>query len=102
VPGGDVNPYLALAGLIAAALDGVSRSLPLPPPITGNAYSAPYLPQIPSAMHEALSLWACSSLAREAFGAEVVDHYATMARAELDAHRAAVTDWELRRYFERI
>ena len=102
VPGGDVNPYLALAGLIAAALDGRSRSLPLPPPITGNAYSAPSLPQIPSAMDEALSLWARSSLAREAFGADVVDHYATMARAELDAHRAAVTDWELRRYFERI
>src|ERR1700729_476947 len=58
VPGGDVNPYLALAGLIAAALDGTSRSLPLPPPITGNAYSAPWLPQIPSAMHEALSMWA--------------------------------------------
>ena len=102
VPGGDVNPYLALAGLIAAALDGRSRSLPLPPPITGNAYSAPWLPQIPSAMHEALSMWACSSLARESFGADVVDHYATMARAELRAHRAAVTDWELRRYFERI
>jgi glutamine synthetase len=80
----------------------MSRSLPLPPPITGNAYSAPSLPQIPSAMDEALSLWARSSLAREAFGTDVVDHYATMARAEIDAHRAAVTDWELRRYFERI
>jgi glutamine synthetase len=97
-----VNPYLALAGLIAAALDGVSRKLPLPSPVIGNAYSAPWLPRIPNAMHEALSLWACSALTREAFGADVVDHYATMAQAELDAHRAAVTDWELRRYFERI
>jgi glutamine synthetase len=102
VPGGDVNPYLALAGLIAAALDGVSRSLPLPPPVIGNAYATPGLPRVPAAMNEALSLWARSPLARKAFGADVVDHYATMARAELDASRAAVTDWELRRYFERI
>jgi glutamine synthetase len=102
VPGGDVNPYLALAGLIAAALDGVSRSLRLPPPVIGNAYATSGLPRVPAAMNEALSLWARSSLARKAFGADVVDHYATMARAELDSSRAAVTDWELRRYFERI
>jgi glutamine synthetase len=102
VPGGDVNPYLALAGLVAAALSGVSRSLELPPPVTGNAYALPGLPRVPSSLDEALALWAGSDLAREAFGKEVVDHYATMARVELDAYRAAVTDWELRRYFERI
>jgi glutamine synthetase len=102
VPGGDVNPYLAIAGLIACALDGVSRSLPLPPAITGDAYSTPGLPRVPGTMDEALSLWTESALARSAFGSEVVDHYATMARVEIDAYRAAVTDWELRRYFERI
>ena len=102
VPGGDVNPYLALAGLVAAALDGVDQERPLPPPVTGNAYTAAGLPRVPATMDEALALWESSKLAADVFGADVVSHYATMARVELDAYHAAVTDWELRRYFERI
>jgi glutamine synthetase len=102
VPGGDVNPYLALAGLVAAALSGVAEETELPPPVTGNAYAVPGLPRVPASLDEALSLWVSSSLAAEAFGQDVVDHYATMARVELAAYRSAVTDWELRRYFERI
>jgi len=102
VPGGDVNPYLALAGLIAAGLAGVKQDLELPPPVTGNAYREHELPRVPASIEEALALWVASPLAAEAFGADVVEHYATMARVELEAYRAAVTDWELRRYFERI
>jgi glutamine synthetase len=102
VPGGDVNPYLALAGLVAAALNGVAESAELPPPVTGNAYAVLGLPRVPASLDEALTLWVSSSLAAEAFGTDVVDHYATMARVELAAYRSAVTDWELRRYFERI
>lgn len=102
VPGGDVNPYLALAGLVAAGLNGVAESAELPPPVTGNAYALPGLPRVPASLDEALALWAGSALAFEAFGKDVVDHYATMARVELAAYRSAVTDWELRRYFERI
>ena len=102
VPGGDVNPYLALAGLIAAGLTGVKQDLELPPPVTGNAYTEHELPRVPASIEEALTLWVASPLAAEAFGADVVEHYATMARVELEAYRAAVTDWELRRYFERI
>jgi len=107
VPGGDVNPYLALAGLVAAALSGVEQAsagqpLALPPPVTGNAYAADGLPRVPSTLDEALGLWESSELAAGAFGKDVVSHYATMARVELDAYRSAVTDWELRRYFERI
>ena len=102
VPGGDVNPYLALAGLVAAALDGAEQARPLPPPVTGNAYTADGLPRVPATMDEALALWESSRLAADVFGADVVRHYATMARVELDAYHAAVTDWELRRYFERI
>jgi glutamine synthetase len=102
VPGGDVNPYLALAGLVAAALGGVDRSLELPPPVTGNAYAIPDLPRVPASLNEALALWTASPLAAEAFGQDVVDHYANMARVEIAAYAAAVTDWELRRYFERI
>ena len=102
VPGGDVNPYLALAGLVAAALNGVDEARPLPPPVTGNAYTAEGLPRVPPTMGEALALWESSELAAAAFGADVVRHYATMARVELDAYHAVVTDWELRRYFERL
>ena len=103
VPGGDVNPYLALAGLVAAALSGMSGPLlELPPPVTGNAYAVPGLPRVPTSLDEALALWASSPLAAGAFGTDVVDHYTTMARVELDAYRRVVTDWELRRYFERI
>jgi glutamine synthetase len=102
VPGGDVNPYLALAGLVAAALHGVERGLPLPPPVTGNAYALSDVEHVPASLEEAAALWASSSLADEAFGKEVVDHYANMARVELAAYRSAITDWELRRYFERI
>jgi glutamine synthetase len=102
VPGGDVNPYLALAGLIAAGLSGVSRSLELPAPVTGNAYAVSGMRRVPASLDEALSLWTSSALAAEAFGPDVVEHYATMARVELAAYGSAVTDWELRRYFERI
>ena len=109
VPGGDVNPYLALAGLVAAALSGVPEAAgasgtppELPPPVTANAYSVSGLPRVPATLDEALALWESSELAASAFGKDVVDHYATMARVELAAYRAAVTDWELRRYFERI
>jgi glutamine synthetase len=102
VPGGDVNPYLAVAGLVAAALSGVEQARPLPPPVTGNAYADDGLPRVPGTLDEALTLWESSELAAAAFGPDVVRHYATMARVELDAYRGAVTDWELRRYFERI
>jgi glutamine synthetase len=102
VPGGDVNPYLALAGLVAAALDGVERGLPLPSPVTGNAYTLDGVDRVPASLDEAAALWTSSALAESAFGKEVVDHYANMARVELAAYRSAITDWELRRYFERI
>jgi glutamine synthetase len=102
VPGGDVNPYLAVAALVASAVDGVQRELPLPEPVTGNAYSLTDVPHVPVSLSEAASLWSSSALADSAFGAEVVDHYANMARVEVEAYQSTVTDWELRRYFERI
>jgi glutamine synthetase len=101
VPGGDVNPYLAMSGLVAAALTGVEQAMPLPPPVTGNAYAAGG-PRVPGTLDEAAVLWSDSVLAAEAFGPDVVAHYANMARVELDSYHAAVTDWELRRCFERL
>jgi glutamine synthetase len=100
-PGGDVNPYLATAAMIAAGLDGVDRELPLEPPVTGNAYADTSV-TVPHTLRDALELWENSELARRSFGAEVVEHYANYARVELAAYDAAVTDWELRRCFERL
>ncbi|EHN73991.1 gamma-glutamylethanolamide synthetase GlnA4 [Streptomyces coelicoflavus] len=101
LPGGDVNPYLAVAGMVAAGLHGVEQRLELPEPCPGNAYAAAY-EHVPTTLREAAELWENSTLAKEAFGDEVVAHYRNMARVELDAFDAAVTDWELRRSFERM
>jgi glutamine synthetase len=101
VPGGDVNPYLAVAGMVAAGLYGIEHRLDLPEPCTGNAYAADYA-HVPTTLREAAELWEHSPIARAAFGDEVVDHYRNMARVELAAFDAAVTDWELRRSFERM
>src|SRR5262245_26354719 len=101
VPGGDVNPYLAVAAMIAAGLHGIDHELPLEPAVEGNAYLDTSA-RVPHTLHDALKLWQESDLARQAFGAEVVDHYANYARVELAAYNAAVTDWELRRCFERL
>ncbi|MEW1718917.1 glutamine synthetase family protein [Streptomyces sp. NPDC093109] len=101
LPGGDVNPHLAVAGLIAAGLYGIEHQLELPEECAGNAYSAGY-EQVPTTLHEAAALWENSPIARAAFGDEVVAHYRNMARVEVEAFDAAVTDWELRRSFERL
>ncbi|CAL9399651.1 gamma-glutamylethanolamide synthetase GlnA4 [Streptomyces sp. enrichment culture] len=101
LPGGDVNPYLAVAGMVAAGLHGVEQRLELPEPCPGNAYTGDFA-HVPSTLREAAELWENSTLAKAAFGDEVVAHYRNMARVELDAYDAAVTDWELRRSFERM
>lgn len=101
VPGGDVNPYLAVAGIIAAGLDGIKNNLKLEPAFTGNAYDSDS-PRVPATMVEAQTLWASSSWVKEVFGSEVQSHYANMAQVELDAYGKTVTDWELFRNFERF
>jgi glutamine synthetase len=100
-PGGDVNPYLALAGMIAAGLNGIDNELPLEPAFEGNAYGDTSV-RVPHTLRDAVDLWEKSELAEAAFGAEVKAHYANYGRVELAAYDAAVTDWELRRGFERL
>ncbi len=101
LPGGDVNPYLALAAMIAGGLHGIERELPLEPEQLGNAYTADK-PKVPRTLREARDVFASSKLSRVAFGDEVVDHYTNMADVELRAFESTVTDWELRRGFERF
>lgn len=101
VPGGDVNPYLAVAGIIAAGLDGIKNKLKLEPAFTGNAYDSDSS-RVPASMPEALDLWEKSDWVKQTFGAQVQAHYANMARVEIAAYGKAVTDWELFRNFERF
>ena len=101
LPGADVNPYLAIAAMIAAGLHGVDNELSLEEPLDGNAYESDK-PHVPSNMYAARDLFAGSAVAREAFGQEVVDHYLNHARVELEAIESTVTDWERFRGFERL
>lgn len=101
VPGGDVNPYLAIAAMLAGGFHGIDHELQLDEELTGNAYTSGR-PRVPSTLRAARDAFAESSLARGAFGDTVVDHYTNMADVELAAFEAAVTDWELRRSFERM
>jgi glutamine synthetase len=101
VPGGDVNPYLAVAALIAAGLHGIENELALEDAYVGNAYESGR-PTVPRTLREAAELFANSKVATQAFGADVVEHYAHAATIELAAFDSAVTDWERRRGFERL
>jgi glutamine synthetase len=101
LPGGDVNPYLAIAAMIAAGLRGIENELSLEEEFIGNAYEADK-PHVPTNLREARELFAASEAARSAFGEEVVEHYLNMARVEIEAFEAAVTDWERYRNFERL
>ena len=101
LPGADVNPYLALAAMIAAGLRGIDEEMELEPALEGNAYTAGR-ERVPANLRDARELFAGSELAREAFGQEVVDHYLNHADVEMKAFDAAVTDWEKVRGFERL
>ncbi len=101
VPGGDVNPYLGIAAIIAGGLHGLEHELPLPPALPGNAYDAD-VEHLPTSLGEAARLFGESAIARNAFGDDVVDHYLNQARIEVEAFEAAVTDWERMRGFERL
>jgi glutamine synthetase len=102
IPGADANSYLAFAGIIAGGLYGIRHGLELPPAFTGNGYEAEGLDRIPADLGEAIVLWERSEVARECFGADVHEHLLVAARAEWRAFHRTVTDWERRRYWERI
>ena len=101
VPGGDVNPHLALAAMLAGGLHGIEQELTLEDELVGNAYAADK-PRVPGTLRQARDLFHGSEMARAAFGDEVVDHYTNMADVELSSYDAAVTDWERFRSFERM
>jgi glutamine synthetase len=102
VGGADLNPYLALAAIIASGLHGIDAGLELEPALAGNAYADAERPRVPTTLHSARELFAGSDVAKEAFGEEVVAHYLNAADVELAAFGSAVTDWERFRGFERL
>lgn len=101
IGGADLNPYLAYAALIAAGLAGIDEELELGEPFAGDAYQAARLPEIPKTLRDSAAALKNSRLLKEAFGPEVVKHYLHTAHWEQLEYDRRVTDWELRRGFER-
>ena len=100
IPGGDVNPYLAFAALIAAGLHGVEQGLELPAPLVGNAYESD-AERFPSTLREAIHALEQGTMARAALGDDVVDHYLNYARTEQRLFDEVVTCYERERLYER-
>ncbi len=100
IPGGDANPYLAFAALIAAGLYGIEHELEPPPALEGNAYESD-AERFPSTLREAIDALENGTMARAALGDAVVDHYLNYGRVEQRLFDEAVTCWERERLFER-
>jgi glutamine synthetase len=102
IPGSDANTYLAFAATVAAGLHGIAEQIEPPPPYDGDGYTATDLPRLPATFVEAIERWRTSEVARRRFGDDVHHHVLTFAEKEWEAFNRTVTDWERRRYFERI
>ncbi len=102
IPGADVNPYLAYAAALASGLDGIANQIEPPDEFSGDVYSAADIATVPTTLREANDRFKSSADARRLLGDDVVDHYGWFFTQECEAYDQAVTDWELRRYFERI
>jgi len=102
IAGADANPYMALAAALASGLDGIANKIEPPELFVGDVYQARNLPRVPYTLAQATDTFEKSEFAKRAFGADVVEHYAHFFRTEVAAYDKAVTDWERKRYFERI
>jgi len=101
-PGADVNPYLAMAAVIAAGLHGVEKGLKLGAPITGTNEGSEDVPRAPRTLIETTRNFKASDIARDWLGDAFVDHFAATRDWEWRQWLDGVTDWELKRYFEII
>jgi glutamine synthetase len=101
VPGADVNPYLAFAGLIQAGLYGIENNLELEDPLMGNIYQNKKAKSVPGTLREAIDLAKKSKLLPKIFQADVLEHYIHAAEWEQSEYDKSVNDWEHQRYFER-
>lgn len=101
VGGSDLNPYLAMAALLAAGIDGIEKKMELEPAFTGDAYGAKGVREIPRTLRAATEALSGSAMLRDAFGNDVIDHYVRAAEWEQEEYDRRVTDWEVARGFER-
>lgn len=101
IGGADLNPYLACAALLAAGLAGIEGEMDPGPEAAGDIYKAGEVTEVPKSLGEALGALEGSAMLKDAFGSEVVAHYARAARWELEEQNRVVTDWERMRGFER-
>lgn len=102
IPGADCNPYLAYAAVLASGLDGIANQIEPPDIFQGDVYAAQHLPRVPYTLRDAIELFANSDFTKQVFGEDVVKHYTHFFRTEQKAYDNYVTDWERKRYFERI
>ena len=102
IAGADANPYLALAASLASGLDGIENKIEPPKAFVGDAYNARNLQRVPYTLAQAVEAFEQSKFAKRAFGDDVMEHYVHFFRSEVAAFDKAVTDWERKRYFERI
>ncbi|MCH2094734.1 MAG: glutamine synthetase family protein [Rhodobacteraceae bacterium] len=100
VPGADMNPYLACAAMLAAGLKGIEEQLDLPDPFKGDAYAGTH-DVIPKTLREAREALVASEMLTQAFGADVIAHYARAAEVEIEDFNRVVTDYEIARGFEK-
>ena len=100
IGGSDLNPYLAMAGQLAAGIKGIEEALELPPPAKGDTYKGE-TGLIPQNLRDAMHALKDSAMLREAMGDAVVDHYSRAAEVELEDFDQVVTDYEVARGFER-
>jgi glutamine synthetase len=100
VPGGDCNPYLAMAGCIAGGLYGIENKIEPPEPTLGSAYADASAPQLPTSLEAAIKAFESGEVAKEYLGEEFVHFYAATRRWELEQFRTGVTDWEVKRYLQ--
>ncbi len=102
----DGNPYLVAAAALASGLEGIEKGLRPDEPIRGNAYEVqdalPPEKKLPPTLREAAEIFRGSEMARRWLGAEFVDHFAATREWETRQFERAITDWELKRYFEII
>lgn len=102
IPGADCNPYLTYAAALASGLDGIENQIEPPENFEGDVYNAGSLPHVPATLRDATDLFEQSDFVKATLGEDVTEHLAHFFRTEQAAYDTAVTDWERRRYFERI
>jgi glutamine synthetase len=102
LPGADCNPYLAYTAALASGLDGIENKIEPPPVFDGDGYASSENAGLPTTLREANEVFRSSEFVRRSLGDDVVQHYGHFFETEQRAFDVAVTDWERRRYFERI